>query len=335
MIAYDRLQQIIPPDQALANKALSVSLAQITNIGTLTLPALARAVGNVATTRDLPLISSLTTAVPPDVAAYYNTLAIGSGVNGTIQAVDVIGLASGWVATSAFGNTVSLYGNMNMTQLTSVYNTMANAASGTYGNVDSGPLIIPSGLPCAGTYLGNAYTANIPNPTPPPANITVEGYNPTALDFAMTCLLGSANVAIINLQTTYPTECAQLNTLWNGMANQVVSENNLQNTIHLNYANLQPNSTTSIYSFIYSLPNYGTDTAVGGLSQMLENMSDLTIIGGQAVVACLRQGRNTTALSNAGIPTNLTIPITTATPAQANLLPSTYSESEAANAVVR
>ena len=327
MIAYDRLQQIIPPDQALANKALSVSLAQITNIGTLSLPSLARAVGNIATTRDLPLISSLTTAVPPEVASYYNTLAIGSGVNGTIQVIDVIGLASGWVATSAFGQTVSLYGNMNMTQLTTVYNTMANSATGTYGDTGAGPLTIPGGLPCAGTYYGNAVYDS--------ATGNISGYDPSALDGAMTCLLGSANVAIISLETTYPTECTELNTLWNGMANQVVSENSLQNTIHLNYANLQPNSTTSIYSFIYSLPSYGNDTAKGGLSQMLENMSDLTTLGGQAVVACLRQGRNTTALSNAGIPTNLTIPITTATPPQATLLPSTYSESEAINAVVK
>ena len=116
MIAYDRLQQIIPADQALANKALSVSLAQITNVGSLTLPAVARAVGNIETTRDLPIISNLTTAVPPNVASYYNTLAIGSGVNGTIQTTDVIGLASGWVATSAFGQTVAIFNTMNMTE---------------------------------------------------------------------------------------------------------------------------------------------------------------------------------------------------------------------------
>ena len=336
MIAYDRLQQIIPADQALANKALAVSLAQITNIGALTLPALARAVGNIETTRDLPIISNLTTAVPPNVASYYNTLAIGTGVNGTVQTTDVIGLASGWVATSAFGNTVAIFNTMNMTELTTVYQTMSNAASGNYGLIDSGPLTIPGGLPCAGTYYGNFYSEEVPNPNPPPANITIEGYNPSALDLAMTCLLGSANVAIINLETNYPTQCAQLNTLWNGMANQVVTENNLQNTIHLNYANLQPNSTTAIYSFIYSLPQYGTQTEDGGLAQMLENMADLTTQGGQAVVATLRQGRNVAALGNAGIPVNLTIPVAPTTPVpQAPLLPSTYSESEAANAVVR
>jgi hypothetical protein len=327
MIAYDRLQQIIPADQALANKALSVSLAQITNISALTLPALASAVGNIETTRDLPLISGLTTAVPPNVAAYYNTLATGTGENGTIQVVDAIGLASGWVATSAFGQTVALYGNMNMTELTTVYNTMANAATGQYGNdIQAGPITIPGGLPCAGTYYGNAVVDSMTG------NVT--GYNPTALDGAMGCLVPSANVAIANLETNYPTQCAELNTLWNGMANQVVTENTLQNTVHLNYANLQAHSTTSIYSFIYSLPSYGTQTENGGLAQMLENMADLTIQGGQAVVATLRQGRNAAALSATGIPNNLTIPVDPAVPPpQASLIPSTYTQAEAANII--
>ena len=328
MIAYDRLQQIIPADQALANKALAVSLAQITNIGSLTLPALASAVGNVETTKDLPLISNLTTAVPPNVASYYNSLAIGSGVNGTVQVVDVIGLASGWVATSAFGQTVAIFNTMNMTELTTVYNTMANSATGNYGDTGAGPLTIPSGFPCHGTYVGTPVIDSMTG--------NVDGYDPSALDGAMTCLLGSANVAISNLETNYPTQCAELNTLWNNMANQVVNENSIQNTIHLNYANLQAHSTTAIYSFIYSLPQYGTQTDEGGLAQMLENMSDLSTLGGQAVVATLRQGRNVTALGNAGIPTNLTIPIAPTTPVpQANLLPSTYNASDAANTVIR
>lgn len=37
MIALDRLQQIIPADQALANKALATSLAQVGGISKLTL----------------------------------------------------------------------------------------------------------------------------------------------------------------------------------------------------------------------------------------------------------------------------------------------------------
>jgi len=59
MISLDRLQQIIPADQALANKALSVSLAQVGGISELTLPEFAIVVQGQQTTRDLLDISSL------------------------------------------------------------------------------------------------------------------------------------------------------------------------------------------------------------------------------------------------------------------------------------
>jgi hypothetical protein len=84
MIALDRLQQIIPPDQALANKALQVALQQITNIDQLSLPTLAAAASTVETTKDLPLVSALTQAVPSNVADYFiDTLTDGTGENNT------------------------------------------------------------------------------------------------------------------------------------------------------------------------------------------------------------------------------------------------------------
>ena len=57
-ITYERLSLIIPPDQALANKAIQVSLQQIKNISTLSLAQLAAAFSNMQTTRDLPAISA-------------------------------------------------------------------------------------------------------------------------------------------------------------------------------------------------------------------------------------------------------------------------------------
>jgi hypothetical protein len=54
MIAYDRLSQIIPPDMALANKALQVSLQQISGISEMNLPTLANTVSVMQTTKDLP-----------------------------------------------------------------------------------------------------------------------------------------------------------------------------------------------------------------------------------------------------------------------------------------
>lgn len=325
--SVSRLQQIIPADQALANRALAVSLSQVNGINNTPLPAFATTVKAMQTTRDLPLITALTTAVPPSVANYYtSTLAVGNGPNGTIRIVDVIGLAAGWVATDAFLRTVAIFSTMNLTQLTLIYQTMLNCLDGTYGPIDSGPIVIPGGLPCAGTYVGT----DIATPPDPPE------WDPTAISLAMACLTGAAATEINNLEIQYPTQCTELNTLWNSMAEQVVQEQTLQPVVNLNFADLQANNRTSIYSFILGLTSYGLQTEEGGTAWFLENMSDLTTLGGQAIVACLREGRNSAALSGSGIYTNTKIPADpNPPPPPADLIPSEYSESEAENLIIK
>ena len=332
MIPLDRLQQIIPADQALANKALSVALGQITGINNLTLPVLAGVSKTVATTKDLPIITALTQAVQASVANYYtSTLAQGTGVNGDIQVVDILGLASGYPATDNFIRTVELFSQMDLTYLTLIYTTMYHALNGDYGATDSGPLVIPGGLPCAGTYLGTLQTE--PNPDPPPPDITY--YDPTAVGLAMACLTGAVAAEVNNLEMAYPGQTTELNTLWNQMAQQVVTETSFQDLIELDYAELTPNNRNAIYGFIFSLPEYGLQTEQNGMAQFIENMADLTTQAGQAVVACLRQGRNTAALNSAGIMTNNKIPVDpNPPPPEATLLPSDYTEAEAITIIV-
>jgi hypothetical protein len=324
MISLNRLSQIIPPDQALANKALSVALSQITGIPNSELPTFAKTVTAMQTTRDLPLITALTTAVPPSVANYIvSTLGVGGGPDGQIEITDIIGLAAGWVATDAFVRTVEIFSQMNLTQLTLIYDTMYRALNGDYGPTDSGPLVIPSGRPCAGTYNGTV------NPTPPP------DYDPTAISLAMSCLTGSAATEITNLQSTYPNQTAELNTLWNNMSAQVVLEDTLQPLVNLDYANLTSNDRNSIYGFVFGLPNYGLQTQQGGMAWFVENTADLATLGGQAIVAALREGVNKAALGNCGITTNSSIPSDpNPLPPQADLLPSEYSNTEAKNLVI-
>jgi hypothetical protein len=324
MITYARLKNIIPEDQALANKALSVALEQINGISVVDLPTLANTVSALETTRDLPLITALTQAVPASVANYYtSTLAVGGGSNGDIRVVDIIGLAAGWVATTAFARTVAIFATMNLATLTSIYQRMDTALTGGYGLTDSGPIVIPAG-PGAGTYNGTV------NPTPPP------DYDPTAISLAMATLTSAAQTEIANLQTTYPTQTAELNTLWNSMAQQISREDTLQALINLDYADLVANDRNSIYSLIYSLPTYGTETEVGGMAWFLETMADLTTQAGEAVVATLREGRNSVALNSAGIVTNTRIPgDPNPPPEQAELLPSTYTEAQAENLAVK
>jgi hypothetical protein len=325
VVSYDRLKQIIPDDQALANKALAVALAQINGISNISLPIFSQAVVNLETTKDLPLVSELTQAVPATVANYYtSTLAVGGGVNGDVRVVDVIGLAAGYQAADAFTRTVEIFSTMDLSVLIIIYQRMSTALSGGYGDTGAGPLTIPAG-PAAGTYIGTEV-----DPGPPPE------YDPTAVQEAMVALTSAAQTEIAILQATYPDQTSELNSLWTAMAQQVTTEDTLQTLINLNYADLTANDRNSIYGFIYSLSDYGIQTQEGGVAWFLENMSNLTILGGQAIVACLRQGRNEVALNQSGIFTNNKIPSDPIPPpAEANLLPSVYTEVEAQNLVIK
>ena len=310
MIAYDRLSQIVPADQALACKALSVSLQQISCISTLQLPELAAAVTPQQTTFDLPLISALTVAVPESVANYFtSTLAVGSGSSNSIVVCDLLGTAGGYVSGPAMINTLSNLTNVNVVSLTSTYSTMANVVDGVYGDPTTGPVIIPSG-PYANTYVD-------------------------AEDAFANALIPGAQSQITTAISSYPSETGNLNTNWTNMATQLSLEKSLQAQAGINYANLQPNSTSSMYGFIFGLPSYGRDNQVGGVAQLVESVADYTNFTGQAVIASMREGRNQPYLQGIGIATNAPIPADpNPLPPTANLIPSTYTAQQAANIVV-
>ena len=313
-ITYERLSLIIPPDQALANKAIQVSLQQIKNISTLSLPQLAAAFSNMQTTRDLPAISALQQAVPASVAAYYSsTYATGSGPNGTLVITDLLGAAVGIPFTSDLTNVTTTINSMTtagiLGTLTVTYNRMQNTVNGDYYDSATGNIVIPAG-PGAGTY-GN-------------------------VDSALSALISDASNTVSGIQSSYPAQSANLNTNFTNMASSLSTENTNLSLASIDIPNLLTTGRGPIMSFVQSLPNYGVNTQKNGPSQFLETVADLNTQGGQAIVACLREGRNIAALNavNVGVDTN--IPATPSTvPPQANLIPSTYSDAEAAKLVVK
>lgn len=334
MISLERLQQIIPADQALANKALSISLQQIAGITNINLPTLANAVVQMETTKDLPEVSALTQAVPPAIADYYISL----GNNGRPLAVcDVLGIAAGYKVANIFINTVSTLANTNVVYLTSIYNTMSNVVVGTYGDPTAGPVIIPGGTPAAGSYYPT--TGNVGNLT----NVIIS----TAAESAFTGANGDtpstgpglipvATIEIANIVVNNSGQVSTLNSYFTSLGAQVALEQSLQAKAQIDFANLIPNSTPTIYSLITSLPFYGQQNEEGGLFQFWEGVADLNTFTGQALVAALREGHNQTYLTNAGIQTNNHIPADPVPPVPtANLIPSTYTSQEAANLVIK
>jgi hypothetical protein len=334
MIAYDRLSQIIPADQALAAKAVATSLQQIAGVTNMTLPVLANAVVNLQTTNNLPLISALAQAVPSSVSNYLANIAGTAG--NSVVVCDVLGIAAGYQVTNYFLNTVSTFANTNIAYLTTVYQNMNSVVGNVYGDPVAGPVTIPGGQPAAGIYY--AVTANI-------GNVTV--VTTTAADTAMTGtggdtpptgpgLIPVANVEIGNIATTSSAQVATLNSYFTSMAAQVTQEKNLQSNAQIDFANLIPNNSPTVYSLVYNLPSYGVQTEQGGMAQFWEGVANINTFTGQAVVATLREGVNLARLGNAGIQTNTLVPSTPNPPlAQANLLPSTYTAQQAANLIVR
>jgi hypothetical protein len=133
MITYERLSKIIPADQALACKAVSVSLQQIKNIDTLLSPQLAAAFVGTVTTRDLDQINALTTAVPANVAAYYtSTYGTGTGTGNTLVLTDLLGAAVGVTYIDQLNNVVSTLNSLSnvgaLSNLTTIYTRMENTS---------------------------------------------------------------------------------------------------------------------------------------------------------------------------------------------------------------
>ena len=287
MIPYARLATMIPPDQALANKGLQASLEQIKNIAALQLPDLANTVIGLETNDGLSTITSLTEAVPASVrTTISSTVATGTGANGTLVLGDVIGTASGYNITAQLSNSTALISTMTTTTLQNIYEVMANVANEQYG-VYTGPINIPIGEPGYGTY----------------ANI----------DVAFSNLVSLASSNISSLVATYPTQTTQLNSNFLTISNVVASQQTaLSGTSGsgISTANLTANLKTVIPSFVDSLHDYGLQVAPGGANEYLVSVANISNQTGQAIVGCLREGRNLALLDNGGIGVNSNIPAT-------------------------
>jgi hypothetical protein len=106
------------------------------------------------------------------------------------------------------------------------------------------------------------------------------------------------------------------------MATALANEPVNQAKANLVFAELTPNSQSSLLSLIQSLPTIGEDTAVGGQAQFFELLADTSTLAGQAIIGLFRQGPTTQALNAAGIYTNNNIPSDpNPPPPQANLGP--------------
>ena len=308
MTTYNRLKKIIPPDQALANQALSRSLRQVKDIFDTDLPAVATAVSQLESNRDLDLINALTTPVPAVVTAFVgNILATGTGPGNTLTTNDVIGIAAGTTVNSELPTVSDVVSDLAtlgaLLPLTS--------DGGSSGSVNNGIYTLMSyALIGAYSNAGNvADTTTIPNTTYY-AGPQVFGNVDVAFSTAGTGLIAVANSYISNIAANNANLTAQANQATDACAEQLVL--NVTNCIAAGIdignvvndpanANLVANSVSTVLGLTGQLHDIGLDITTGGAAQFFENIANTTTLSGQAVIASMREGRNIAVLNAVGI----------------------------------
>ena len=311
---YDTLKKIIPPDQALANEALSRSLRQVKDIFKTDLPSLSVAVESLESNKDLNLINALTTPIPPVVQNFVgNSLATGTGPGNTITVNDMIGIAAGNTVTTALPDTTQALQQLSTAGALNPLTANSGSSTGVNNGIYTVMSYCLSGAFTTDDGMGN-YTVTIPSNTNIPGTPVsyVSANTPNgAIDSAFSAtLIPNANIVIANIATNNPVQAAVSNDAYNAMAQQLLTNQNnciqagidIGNVVNdIANANLVPNSVSTVLGLTSRLHDIGTDISQGGSAQFFQSVANANVLSGQAVIASMREGRNIAVLNAVGI----------------------------------
>lgn len=290
------LKGIIPDDLAVANGALAQSLEQIKNIQQSNTLQLGTETANLETLKDLDLINNQTSYVSQAVVDYWTdtyttsgNVTLGTGQNGQLVLSDVIGFAAGYNSAAPFNQNKALFQAMQdagdldvFTQAKGVYDTIDEFVAGTFGptNVPPWTVTITAGYVGEGSYTG-ATEAEARE------NAFINGIIPAV----KTICEGFANNT--NAQTIIRNSKRWNEQLAREYLNQVRIDNQ-------DLGATRASDDTAI-ALANELPNLGQDTTAGGSAELLERIVDFSSVGGQSIIAAMRQGRNIARLETANI----------------------------------
>lgn len=314
----DELGKIIPPADAVANKAIEVALKQINNIANTTVPDLAETIlGGVDNPWD-PTQSYLADDVVNVGTDFYRAKSPGcTPANFEVPPGVDINDTDYWQPTSLGGLSTMKDLPLIQAQTSAVETSVAayiasNVATGT------GPCGVLTTLDVLGLALdSNDFAARLTDV----ADI-IDGLGTglddlsqiyidmlsSANDAAMITLIANANAEIASINSVHPPQVATMNTAWTYMANLMNLSAKYTTEAGIDYFLLQPNATLSTNSFVQNLPFYGRLTADGDAAEFLENLADVTTLGGQAIIGAMREGRNQERLNASGLYNTTQIP---------------------------
>ena len=258
----------------------------------------------LGTLKGLDLVANVATPIPAAVTTFYaNTLAQGTGPNGTYLLTDILPGASGIRENAALTSAVALISNPITATLAGLYADMVSVVDSTYGTPPT--IVIPGGA-AAGTYA--------------------------SYDTALAALITAADaeIGVIAATGTVSDLVTEANSTWSVMAQAWAGSASAQANASISLATLPTTAQLPVTAFIAGLSGQGVDTEVGMSAQYLESVANTASQSGQALVGTLREGRNNAALDTALIGHDNAVPDQPATePPQAQLGDANYTVAEA------
>jgi len=161
------------------------------------------------------------------------------------------------------------------------------------------------------TYNSTVEPVSIEIEIPPDALIS-KGIGPTGgwpgMNTVVQAYIDEANTEISAILTSSPAnyELAQvLNTNWNITGKALKQEQRARyisnSPVPVPYDKWLAIYPSAIYTFVDAIPGLGGNTLPHMYAQTLENISDLNLVGGQSIIALMRESRNQERLNNAGL----------------------------------
>jgi hypothetical protein len=317
----DELGKIIPPADAVANKAIEVALKQINNIGTTTLPELANTIlGSVDQEWDptQEYLANDVVSVGSPVPTFYRAKSPGCTPGNFVvpPGVDITN-SNYWSETSLGGLSTMADLPLIQQQTTPVPASVA-AFFATEVATGTGPCGVLTTYDVLGLALdSNDFAARLTDV----ADI-IDGLGTglddlsqiyidmlsSANDAAMITLIANANAEIASINSVHPPQVATMNTAWTYMANLMNLSAKYTSQAGVDYFLLQAGDANSTKSFVQNLAYYGRLTAQGDAAEFLENLADTTTLGGQAIIGAMREGRNQERLNARGLYNNTQVP---------------------------
>jgi len=340
----NNLKGIVPDDLAVANGAFSRSLQQIKNISQTDSENFGTSVNSMESLKDLDLLENQTEYVTETVRNYwidiygedstYN-VQVATGNAGQLKLSDVIGFAAGFNSAAPITKNAQLLAEMqalgeldDIIGNKGIYDTIEKFCAGDFTTCLNFSPDPETGIPECTQYQIQIPSDYVGGP------VTLTGSSVATLEESIWIDYIVPGIKTILASFTANPRAVEIMTNSERWNQQLAREYLNQQRADNEDLTLVRASDDVAINLAINLPTLGQDSSEGGTAEILERIVDFSSLGGQAIIAAMREGRNLARLGNANIQRDAPIDFT-GVEDPATLLSASYTAQEAKNRLIK